>query len=59
MHKSLLPLVVLLLASASAVSAAPVDPGLPRLQKILKATPLIDGHNDWPGTLVSEAGDKR
>ncbi len=59
MHKSLLPLVVLLLASASAVSAAPADPGLFRLQKILKATPLIDGHNDWPGTLVSEAGDKR
>ncbi|MBB5984052.1 dipeptidase [Sphingobium lignivorans] len=46
-------------SAAMAAPADPSDPNWPRLQKILKATPLIDGHNDWPGTLVSEAGDKR
>jgi membrane dipeptidase len=51
-----------LLATATAASAAPADPNdplLPRLKKILKATPLIDGHNDWPGALASEGKDQR
>jgi len=52
----------LLVATASAAFAAPADPNdpnLPRLRKILKQTPLIDGHNDWPGTLAGEGKDRR
>jgi len=30
-----------------------------RVARILKATPLIDGHNDWAETARDEAGDKR
>jgi membrane dipeptidase len=30
-----------------------------RVQRILKATPLIDGHNDWPEVLREREGDKR
>jgi membrane dipeptidase len=30
-----------------------------RVARILKATPLIDGHNDWAETLREQAGDKR
>ena len=30
-----------------------------RVAKILKATPLIDGHNDWPEALREHAGDRR
>ena len=30
-----------------------------RVAKILKQTPLIDGHNDWPEALRENAGDKR
>ncbi len=51
-----------LFSSASAALAAPADPddpNLPRLKKVLKQTPLIDGHNDWGETLVDRAGDKR
>jgi membrane dipeptidase len=61
MHKTAL-LLAALLATASTAFAAPADPNdpnLPRLKKILKATPLIDGHNDWPGTLAGEGKDQR
>ncbi|MBU3079514.1 dipeptidase [Sphingomonas quercus] len=30
-----------------------------RVQRILKATPLIDGHNDWPEVLHEREGEKR
>ncbi|MET0309984.1 MAG: dipeptidase [Sphingomonas sp.] len=30
-----------------------------RVQRILKNTPLIDGHNDWPEVLREREGDKR
>jgi membrane dipeptidase len=30
-----------------------------RVARILKATPLIDGHNDWAETLREESGEKR
>ncbi|MGN6821100.1 MAG: membrane dipeptidase, partial [Sphingomonas sp.] len=30
-----------------------------RVARILKATPLIDGHNDWAETARDEAGDRR
>lgn len=63
MHKSrLMAAAALLLASASAALATPPDPNdpnLPRLKKILKATPLIDGHNDWPMALAMQARDGR
>lgn len=55
-------LLALLLAGASAAVAAPADPAdpnLPRLRKLLAQTPLIDGHNDWPGVLAARAGDAR
>ena len=36
----------------AAASAQPIDPGVQaRIDRILKATPLIDGHNDLPGQL--------
>jgi len=62
MHKKYVGLLAVLLATASAALAAPADPNdpaLPRLKKILQATPLIDGHNDWPGALASEGKDQR
>lgn len=30
-----------------------------RVARILRATPLIDGHNDWPEALADREGDKR
>lgn len=30
-----------------------------RVARVLKATPLIDGHNDWPEALMEKAGDQR
>lgn len=47
----------LLLATAAALLAGPAlaadppDPFAARVARILKATPLIDGHNDWPESL--------
>lgn len=59
MLRSLKSLLLALAATAaSAVAAAPADPADPalaRVKRILKATPLIDGHNDWPGTLAETA----
>ncbi|CAN5342842.1 dipeptidase [soil metagenome] len=60
----------LLLAAAAfvALSATPVlakgaaAPGTDyaaRVVRVLKDTPLIDGHNDWAETLAGRAGDKR
>ena len=50
----LAPLALLLIAAAppSAEYAA-------RVARVLKATPLIDGHNDWAETLRERDGDKR
>lgn len=53
----LLPLPAFL--SSPATAAAPADPYMARVAKVLAATPLIDGHNDWPEALVDHAGDKR
>lgn len=42
------------------LSAAPDDTALDgRVQRLLKATPLIDGHNDWPEALAGNAKDAR
>lgn len=50
---------LLLAAAAPAAPPDPNDPNLARLQRILRATPLIDGHNDWAETLADKAGDRR
>ena len=44
--------------SIPAVPAA-ADPHAGRVNRILSRTPLIDGHNDWPGALSDNAGDAR
>ncbi|NIJ07835.1 membrane dipeptidase [Sphingomonas vulcanisoli] len=44
---------------ATSATAAPPDPYAARVARILKATPLIDGHNDWPETLTGDAKDER
>ncbi|PTS76009.1 membrane dipeptidase, partial [Sphingomonas sp. HMWF008] len=48
----------LALFAASPATAAPSDIDA-RVARVLKATPLIDGHNDWGETLVDAAGDAR
>lgn len=47
----------LLLLAASPSSAAPTAEA--RIAKILDATPLIDGHNDWAEVLREREGDSR
>ena len=51
----LLPLAALLVAAAPANDAAYSA----RIDKVLKATPLIDGHNDWAESLRGREGDAR
>ena len=46
------------LLAAFPATAAPSDVDA-RVARVLKATPLIDGHNDWGETLVGVAGDAR
>ncbi|MFZ2995344.1 dipeptidase [Sphingobium sp.] len=48
-----------LLLAPLAVQAAPADPYAARIARVLKATPLIDGHNDWPEALAEKAKDAR
>ena len=53
-----------LLAAGIALALLAPDPALAkdeaaRVARILKATPLIDGHNDWAEALREEAGEKR
>lgn len=51
---------LLLAALPFLLSAAPDDVALDaRAARILRATPLIDGHNDWPEALVGNAKDER
>ncbi len=49
-----------LLASAASAQtrAAPQDYAV-RVARVLKTTPLIDGHNDWPEALREHAGEAR
>lgn len=47
-------------AATPAIAApAPAADYAARVARVLKDTPLIDGHNDWAETLVGQAGDKR
>lgn len=48
-----------LLLAPLAVQAASADPYAARIARVLKATPLIDGHNDWPEALAEKAKDAR
>jgi len=52
-----IPILALALLATSA-SAAP-DPYAARVARILKATPLIDGHNDWAESLREREGEAR
>ena len=55
-----LPLLLATVALPYAASAAPAfGPYAARIAKVLKATPLIDGHNDWPEAMAGKAGDAR
>jgi membrane dipeptidase len=48
-----------LVAVAPSFAAAPAPDYAARVAKVLRATPLIDGHNDWPEALRENEGDKR
>ena len=43
------------------VAASPADDAgyAVRVERVLKATPLIDGHNDWAESLRGREGDAR
>jgi membrane dipeptidase len=56
--KPALLLAPLFLLAAIPVSAAPSDVDA-RVARVLKASPLIDGHNDWAETLVGRVGEAR
>jgi membrane dipeptidase len=51
----ILPLVAMLMAAAPADEARYAS----RVAKVLKATPLVDGHNDWAEALRGREGDGR
>ncbi len=54
-----LALALLMSASFSAASAQPIDPRVQaRIDRILKRTPLIDGHNDLPWELRDNHGSR-
>ncbi|MET0240433.1 MAG: dipeptidase [Sphingobium sp.] len=43
----------------AAQAQGPSAGDLARLDRILKAVPIIDGHNDWPGQMLGKGGDGR
>lgn len=48
-----------LLAAPAAAQVQPIDPAMAkRIDRILKRTPLIDGHNDLPGELREKYGSR-
>ncbi|MDO7844648.1 dipeptidase [Sphingomonas sp. CA1-15] len=50
----------MLLAAAFIAAPATAQSDIPaRVARVLKETPLIDGHNDWPETLREREKDKR
>lgn len=60
MHRLTLALVPLALSVSSGPAVAqPPAPYADRIARVLKATPLIDGHNDWPEALAEKAGEAR
>jgi membrane dipeptidase len=53
---TVIALIVVALSSAPASAAEDANA---RVARVLKATPLIDGHNDWPEMLREREGDGR
>ena len=53
------PALVLAAALLLAAPAAAKEDYAARVAKVLKATPLIDGHNDWAEALREREGDGR
>jgi membrane dipeptidase len=53
------PLILAALLLAPPASAAPTDRIAARVARILTATPLVDGHNDWPEVLTEREGARR
>ena len=52
-------LLAAILLASPALGHAPIDPKVQaRIDRILKATPLIDGHNDLPEQLVENYGSR-
>ena len=47
------------LATTAPANAQLPDPYAARIAKVLRSTPLIDGHNDWAETLREREGEKR
>lgn len=58
MHFPVLALALITAFAAPAHAAGP-DPYAARVARILKDTPLIDGHNDWAETLRDREGEAR
>ncbi|MFT3968432.1 MAG: membrane dipeptidase, partial [Sphingobium sp.] len=58
-HAAALCAALALLPAAASTADAQTAAEQARIDRILKATPLIDGHNDWPGALADHAGDAR
>lgn len=54
-----IPAIALLAAIAAPAAAATADPLAARVTRILKHTPLIDGHNDWAESLRDREGEGR
>ena len=60
MLASMKPALLLALAPLLLAAAPDEDAAIKvRVDRILKATPLIDGHNDWAETLVGRDGESR
>jgi membrane dipeptidase len=57
--KSVTALLLAALALSFATSQASAPDFHARVTRVLKATPLIDGHNDWPYELREREGDAR
>ncbi|WP_205481225.1 dipeptidase [Sphingomonas arenae] len=59
MRPLLVAAVLALLATPAAAQTQPLDPAIAkRIDRILKRTPLIDGHNDLPGELREKYGSR-
>ncbi|TCP36699.1 dipeptidase [Sphingomonas sp. BK235] len=52
-------MIAALIALAAAAPAAPSPALAARVAQILRETPLIDGHNDWPEALRENEGEAR
>jgi membrane dipeptidase len=59
MIKHIMIAAMLFAATPANATPAKAEPDyLARAEKVLKATPLIDGHNDWPEQLRAQFGEK-